>query len=325
MITEHTKLKVAVLTGGISTEREISLQSGRCIGGALEQAGIDVVLADVTPDILEILDDTSIDVFFIAIHGQFGEDGQLQQILEDRRLAYTGSGPTANRLAMDKLASKRAFARAGVAVPDAIEFDHKLNAGELENKLKHFADAYVVKPVTQGSSVGVTIVYDPRQVIPEARKCRREFGDCMIERFVPGREVTVGILSGKALPVIEIRPAEKFYNYHAKYLDEQTEYLFATIENPAIEADIKTKALACFEALGCRHFGRVDFIVSDDGLAHALEVNTIPGFTTHSCLPKAAERAGIPMSRLCVKIVEAALNIHSSDRIRLDSSVRLHG
>jgi len=310
--TENSKLKaqdclaVAVLMGGIGEERDISIQSGTCVAQALEQAGLNVVTADIQPSNLHILDSSDIDVFFLALHGRFGEDGQLQQILEDKALIYTGSSPKASRLAFDKMASKRLFARAGVTVPPAVEFNPTFGIEQLEGQLQRLGGTYVVKPIRQGSSVGISIVTEPRQAIAAAQKTCSEFGDCMIEKFIPGREVTVGILQDQALPIIEIRSKTGFYDYQAKYIDERTEYLFDTIDDAVVSAKIKTAALDCFNALGCRHFARVDFILSQDNIPYALEVNTIPGFTVHSLLPKAAAKTGISMSELCVKIVESA-------------------
>ncbi len=304
--TLNKKLKVAVLTGGIGTERQISFQSGNCVAEALEQAGFNVVTFDIRPDRLDILKDNSIDVFFPALHGQFGEDGQLQQILEERSLVFTGSGSTASRAAFEKMTSKKLFAEAGVAVPVAIEFDNQIETGELEEQLRYLADKYVIKPIRQGSSVGVNIVSTTKEAIKTARETLKQFGDCMIEEFVPGREVTVGVLCGETLPIIEIRTRSSFYNYHAKYIDEQTEFLFDTITEPSITERINRAALDCFDAVGCRHFARVDFILGRENIPYALEINTIPGFTTHSLLPKAAARAELSMSELCKKIVESA-------------------
>ncbi len=306
METLNEKLKVAVLTGGVGAEREISLQSGQCVAEALRQAGFDVVMADIRPDKLDTLEDNSIDIFFPALHGEFGEDGQLQQILEDKSLLYAGSGPTASQAAFEKMAGKKLFAEAGVTAPAAVEFDIQVDIEKLKEQLRYLADRYVIKPVRQGSSVGVSIVSTPEEAIEAANETLNEFGNCMIEEFVPGREVTVGILCGRTLPIIEIRTQTSFYNYHAKYVDEQTEFLFDTITEPSIAARINRAALDCFDALGCRHFARVDFILSEDDIPYSLEVNTIPGFTTHSLLPKAAAKAGISMSDLCKKIVETA-------------------
>ena len=306
MVIGNSKLKVAVLTGGIGSEREISIQSGECVSEALREAGFDVATADVQPDNLDILEDSSIDVFFPALHGKFGEDGQLQQILQDKSLVYAGSGPTASKLAFDKMASKKLFAKAGVATPAAIEFNAETDIKQLERRLQYLADEYVVKPIREGSSVGVRIIANRQEAIGAAQETLGRFGDCMIEKFIRGKEITVSILEDGALPIVEIRSQTGFYDFQAKYIDEQTEYLFDTIRDPALTAQIEQAAMDCFFVLGCRHFARVDFMLSDEGIEYALELNTIPGFTTHSLLPKAAAKAGFTMSVLCSKIVEAA-------------------
>ena len=303
----NSKLKVAVLAGGIGQERDISIQSGGCVTQALREAGLNVVLSDISPDNLDILEDTGIDIFFPVLHGRFGEDGRLQQILEDKSLCYTGSGPRASRLAFDKMAAKKAFAEACIVVPPAIEFNADTNTKQLEEQLRQLTDKYVVKPVRQGSSIGVSIVADRLEAIAAAQKCLSEFGDCMIEKFVPGQDITVGVLCDQALPIIELRTQTGFYDYQAKYTDEQTEFLFDTIRDRSLVAKIEATALGCFNALGCRHFARVDFRLSNDGIAYALELNAIPGFTTRSDLPKAAARSGLSMIQLCVKIITAAM------------------
>jgi D-alanine-D-alanine ligase len=245
-------------------------------------------------------------VFFPALHGVFGEDGQLQQILHNKSLVYTGSGPTASKLAFDKIASKKLFAKAGVATPTAIEFNAETDIEQLESRLQYLANEYVVKPIREGSSVGVRIIDEKQEAIAAAQETLAEFGDCMIEKFIPGKEITVSILEDEPLPIIEIISRTGFYDYQAKYIDEQTEYLFDTIRDPAVTAQIEQAAMDCFYVLGCRHFARVDLILSDKEIAYVLELNTIPGFTTHSLLPKAAAKAGFTMSNVCSKIVEAA-------------------
>ena len=297
---------IAVLMGGIGEERDISIQSGSSVFQALKEAGLNVISSDITPDSLEILDDSNIDIFFPVLHGKFGEDGQLQQILEEKSLCYAGSGPIACRLAFDKMASKKAFSKAGITTPAAVEFDSNTDPAELEKQLEKIADRFVVKPIKQGSSVGMSIADDSSEAVTEAKECFSKFGDCMIEQLIPGRDITVGILCDEALPIIELRTQSGFYDYDAKYHDEKTEFLFDTIDNPALTAKIKTAALDCFNSLGCRHFARVDFRLDDNGTAYALEVNAIPGFTARSDLPKAAAKTGLSMSDLCVKIIEAA-------------------
>ncbi len=305
MKIENSKYKVAVLLGGIGAEREVSIQSGTCVAEALCAAGYSVVTVDVSPDRLEVLEDGSVDIFFPALHGEFGEDGKLQQILEDKGLVYVGSGPAVSDLAFDKIAAKEAFARAGVLTPAAVRFD--CENGLTKEQSSQFTGKCVVKPIRQGSSVGVSIVSGVREAVETARRTAQKFGDCMIEEFIAGRELTVGILCDEALPIIEIRPKTGFYDYHAKYVDERTQFLFDTIGKPALARQIQSAAMDCFVALGCRDFARVDFILGRDNRAYALEVNTIPGFTSHSLLPKAAAKAGLSMSDLCARIIEAAI------------------
>ncbi len=307
-------MKVAVLRGGVGRERPVSLESGRCVAEAMQQAGLDVVTSDIQPDDMEVLDRRDIDVFFLALHGEFGEDGQLQRIFEDRNLVYTGSGPEASRLAFDKMASKRLFAGAGVDVPAVVEFTREMGPTELEQRLRGLGERFVVKPIRQGSSVGVSVVDSRDEAAAAAQRVLGEFGDCMVESFIPGRELTVGVLGRQVLPIIEIRSKTGFYDYQAKYMDDRTQYLFDTIEDPGAQARIQGAALACFDALGCRDFARVDFILSRDGTPYALEVNTIPGFTSHSLLPKAAARVGLSMGELCVRIVRTTLVQHHSRR-----------
>ena len=299
-------LKVAVLMGGIGEERDISIQSGSCVAEALKKAGFNVVTADISPDNTDILEDSSIDIFFIALHGKFGEDGQLQQILEDKSLLYTGSGPKASRLAFDKIASKKAFVKAGVVTPKVVTFDDRTTTDKLETELSQFSNKFVVKPVRQGSTIGGTFVDNPKSALADARRCLAGFGDCMIEEYIAGREITVGILQRQALPIIEIKTKTGFYDYEAKYIDAQTEFLFDTIDDQVLIDKISENAVICFDALGCRHFARADFILTNDGTPYILEVNTIPGFTTHSLLPMAAAKTGLSMSELCTNIIEAA-------------------
>jgi D-alanine-D-alanine ligase len=305
-------MRVAVLRGGIGRERQVSLESGRCVAEALRHGGLDVVTSDIRPDDMSVLDRDDIDVFFLALHGEFGEDGQLQQILEDRGLVYTGCGPEASRLAFDKMASKRLFRAAGVEVAPAVEFDRAQDLHVLERRLENLGSRLVVKPIRQGSSVGVYIVNTPAEAVTCAQAVYDEFSDCMIELFVSGREITVGVLDREPLPIIEIKSKTGFYDYRAKYVDEQTEYLFDTLKDAEIVSRASHAALACFDALGCRDFARVDFVLDEGGVPCALEVNTIPGFTTHSLLPKAAAKIGLSMADLCVRIVRSAFSQKSS-------------
>lgn len=316
MQKEFTQLKIAVLAGGIGSERSISLLSGQTVYSALKEAGFTVVLADITPDNTAVLDDDSIDVFFPILHGQFGEDGHLQQLFEQRNLCFTGSGSQASRLAFDKLLSKQVFFQAGLPIARHLVVHSFDTEADLKQMLPRLAEKFVIKPVRQGSSVGVTITDNLDIAATKALECLRQYGDCMVEEFIAGREITAGILNGTALPLIEIRSKAAFYDYQAKYESDDTEYLFDTIEDRGLVKKIQDTAAACFRELGCRHLSRVDFIVTPDGRPVILEINTLPGFTSHSLLPMAARRAGIPTPQLCRQIVEAAWKDYNNSSSR---------
>lgn len=300
-------LKIAVLCGGISAEREVSLASGANIAKAISAAGLTVVQSDITPDDTSILDDDSIDVFFLGLHGMFGEDGQLQKIMEDRGLAFTGSGSVASKTAFDKHKSQQIFRDAGVTVPWHVCINGDEKVDWLADKLSKVGEKFVVKPITQGSSVGIEIVTGPEKAAGRAINCFAEYGDCMVEEFIDGREITVGIAGNKTLPVIEVRSATEFYDYEAKYVDDETEYLFDTIADKKLVEEINDIALRCFNALECRHLARVDMILAKDATVYVLEINTLPGFTSHSLLPMAAQKAGLETPELCKQIIEAAI------------------
>lgn len=300
-------LKVAVLCGGVGDERQISLESGRCVYKALQAASVNAVLADIGPDNLSILDDGSIDVFFVAMHGRFGEDGQLQEIVDNKGLVYTGSSAQSCRISFDKAASKRAFTQAAVKVPAWVEYRPDEDEKGLEQKIEQLGGKYVVKPLRQGSSVGISISENSRQALLAANETYEKFGDCMIEEFIAGREFTVGIVCGKTLPLIEIRPKQAFYDYYAKYSDKRTEFIFDSLRDKTLIAQMEQAALKCNDALGMRDIARVDFIVNEQKQSFALEINAIPGMTSHSLVPMAAAHEGVSMSQLCMEIIDSAL------------------
>jgi D-alanine-D-alanine ligase len=284
------------------------------VARALAGQGHKVIESDIGPDDLSALDRGGFDVVFPVLHGTFGEDGQLQEILERRRIPYVGSDAASSRLAMDKQRAKEAFARAGLLTAQG----RLLVAGapspsrgaEIEVEIGAALDQVqfpcVVKPNCQGSSIGVVIATSEGQARQAIAESLRNYGDCLVEQFIKGRELTVGILAGQALPVLEVRPADGFYDYQAKYQADTTEYLFDMGLSPAQLQAIQTDAVRAFAALGCRDFGRVDIILDDTGRRYLLEVNTIPGFTDHSLLPKAAARVGITMAQMCSQIVRMA-------------------
>jgi len=317
---QFLKLKAAVLMGGVGEEREVSIESGKNVASALRQGGLEVVTSDILPTNLSILEEGDIDVFFVALHGRFGEDGQLQRLMEQKSLSFTGSGSRASELAFDKMASKEFFAAGGLCVPRVVRFDiDKIE--ETKAGICGLGERFVVKPLRQGSTIGVSIVEGVEETVEAAVLCHQKYGECMIEEYISGRELTAGILNGRVLPIIEIRSKRGFYDYEAKYLDEGTEFLFDTIEDEGQVCQIKTSAINCFNSLGCRHFARVDFILSEDGKVYVLELNSIPGLTEHSLLPKAAARVGISMKDLCLEIVEPAL-FEGSSKYRNNQKVK---
>ena len=312
MQKEISQLKIAVLAGGASSERDVSLQSGKTVYDALIAAGLNAVFFDITPDDMAMLDDASIDVFFPILHGQFGEDGQLQRIMEDKGLCFTGSGSESSRRSFDKLMSKQACFHAKLPIAKHLIVHTDDTKDQLAGMLGKLAKKFVVKPVNQGSSVGVEIVDDATEAAAKAVACFAEFGNCMIEEFIEGREITVGILNGAPLPIIEIRSKAAFYDFHSKYVDDATEYLFDTIDDEELIKEIQQDAVTCFTELDCRHLSRVDFILTDLGIPYVLEINTLPGFTSHSLLPMAARKTGIETPQLCKQIVEAAWNDYNA-------------
>jgi len=298
-------LKVTVLSGGPSAEREVSLGSGRAVAAALRSMGHDVELADIGPADLSALD-RPVDVIFIALHGTFGEDGQLQRILEKRGLTFCGSDSAASARAMDKVVAKRYFAEAGVPTPrcDVVR----------RSRIRDIAAAWrppvVVKPVSQGSSIDCHVVGQGCELALRLHELVDKYGSCLIEDYIDGPELTVGILGDRPLPVCEIRTPRAFYDYQAKYTDDRTQYLFEEIGLPAACLEtVAAQSLAAHRALGCRDFSRVDWRVdARTNQPYCLEVNTIPGFTDHSLLPKAAARAGLDFGELGQEIIRLALS-----------------
>lgn len=292
--------RIGIFMGGPSAEREVSLRSGKAVLEALlskRHNAKPVELDTVTKEELKSLD---IDIAFIALHGSFGEDGQLQSMLEELNMPYTGSRVAASRLAMDKVASRGRFQRNGLSVPKC----EVLRNGANPN-LK-FGMPIVIKPSAQGSSVGLSIV-DCIDDLKGAINKAFEFGEeVIIEEYIEGKEITVGIMEDRPLPVIQIVPRRRFYDYVAKYTSGMTEYLVpAPLSKVECEA-AQEAGLTAHKCLGCRSFSRVDMILNKENVPVVLEVNTIPGLTQLSLLPKAAWQAGIEFPELCEKMLESA-------------------
>lgn len=288
--------QVAVLMGGYSAEREVSLNSGRAVVDALRGKGYPVTPIDVTGPYFALL--PNIDVVFIALHGEFGEDGQVQRMLDERGIPYTGPGAEASALAFDKQASKERFLAAGLPTP-AYEIKKVGDARTLPLPV-------VVKPIRQGSSVGIHRVRVAEEWDAALADACQYGGQALVEAYIPGVELTVGVVGDEILPVLEIRAPEGYYDYRAKYTKGVTEYLVpAPIPDVQAEQCRAYAARAC-EVLGIRGMSRVDFRMNPEGELYILEVNAIPGFTETSLLPKAARAAGMEFPDLCDRILSMA-------------------
>ena len=301
-------LDVTVLMGGPSAERDISLVSGGAIASALEACGHKVTRADISPMDVSALEREGIEVVFIALHGQFGESGEVQELCERRGLTYTGSGPRASRLGLDKAASKQIFKRAGLVTPDWMIIEQFHSRQTYGKWLEELPPPVVVKPVNGGSSVDITIAASDAERDVAMDSVLEQYGRAMIERFVAGRELTVGILGDETLPVLEIVPARPFYDKTAKYADDAgTQYVFDHGLSDEIVQQVQTAAMTAHSVLDCRDLSRVDFILDSDNIPQVLEINTIPGFTPHSLVPMAAAKVGISFEQLADRIVTLAL------------------
>jgi D-alanine-D-alanine ligase len=301
--------RIGVLMGGPSSERDISLKSGHAVYDALAQAGLDAVAIDITTDSREenirMIKSKKIDCAFLALHGRFGEDGQIQEILESIKMPYTGSGVKASILAMDKIASRKIFEVYGLSVPkyEVLENPSYHNNWRAHSKL---GLPLVVKPATHGSSIGLSIV-DKEEDLGKAVDLAFSFDErILVEEYIRGREVTVGILNELALPVIEIIPKNRFFDFEAKYQAGMTEYVVPAQLEERIAKKIQDAALSAHKLLGCFGCSRADMILGQGDIPYVLEVNTIPGFTSTSLLPKAAKITGIDFTQLCLKLIGLA-------------------
>ena len=297
---------VGVLLGGTSSEREVSLRTGAAVAKALRSLGHRVVEIDIQSETGRELDGAAIDVAFIALHGRFGEDGRLQRLLQERGLPYTGSGPDASRAAMDKVESKHLFKKRGVGTPDHRVILLGESLALWEQCARALGYPVVLKPRAEGSSVGVTRHDDCATLLDGAAECFRHDTVGLMEKFIAGRELTVGILDGKPLPLIEIKPKAAFFDMDAKYKSHETQYIVEPEMSDLDKRRVQRAAKAAHEALGCEGVSRVDLILTPLCSIHVLEVNTIPGMTERSLLPKAARAAGLEFPELCQEIVEAA-------------------
>jgi D-alanine-D-alanine ligase len=297
--------KVAVLLGGPSAEREISLMSGNAVVKALRERGVDAHPFDPAQrNLLELLSEGYARVF-IALHGRFGEDGTVQGALETLKIPYTGSGVMASALAMDKWRTKLVWLASGIPTPRYRVVDAGTDWMKLVAEL---GLPLIVKPAREGSTIGITKVtavdHDELSIAFEAAASHDKL--VLVEEFVSGVELTASIVNGRALPLIRIEAPQGNYDYHNKYFSDDTKYFCPSGIADAKEREIRERALAAFDVVGCTGWGRLDLILCDDGTYSFLEVNTSPGMTGHSLVPMAARQAGLSFADLCVEILEGA-------------------
>ena len=330
-----TKINVAVFVGGTSPEREVSKSSGKAIYKAIKELGYNCTLIDPAygtdqPDKEEkffskddysdiknenlintinsnLLDD--IDLVFIALHGRWGEDGIIQSLLELRGIKYTGSGVLSSTISMDKALSKIVFQKNNVNCADSFTVSNQSNIDEVINNIStEFSFPCIVKPNNQGSTVGLTIVEKKEDVQP-ALNSAKQFSDIvLVEKYIAGREMTVAILEDEALPVLEIIPKSGFYDYKSKYTNGMSEYIVPAKIPKDVFRNIQKQALTAFKSLRCKAYGRVDFRLSVDNIPYCLEVNTLPGMTSTSLVPKMANAVGISFNDLIERIIRNSLD-----------------
>ena len=293
--------RVAVLMGGVSGEREVSLNSGSAVLAALKSQGVDAHAFDPANEPLDAL--KRFDRVFIALHGGYGENGAIQGALEIMGIPYTGPGVMASAIGMDKFRTKLIWQAVGLPVPEyaMLEEDSDFAAVEARLGLPLF-----VKPAREGSSIGVSMVTEAGGLKAAFEAARKHDAMVMAEKGVMGGEYTVGILGEKPLPIVKIEPATAFYDYEAKYLRDDTRYICPAALPPAKAAKIQAGALKAFLALGGTGWGRVDFLMDESGRHYFLEANTAPGMTSHSLVPMSARRSGLSFEALCVEILAGA-------------------
>lgn len=299
--------RIAVLAGGNSAEREISLDSGAQVASALKACGHSVTVIDPRDTNLRQVGWDAFDVAFIALHGTFGEDGSVQQLLEELAVPYTGSGVAASRLAFSKSAAKERFLQAAVPTPAYVLIHESDSAARIEMQVRKLGYPVVVKPDAQGSSLGVTVVRSPEE-LPQALACcfhYDRFG--VLERAVPGTEWTVCLLDQTVLPVVQIETHREFFDYEAKYFDEQTVHRFEFDVPQNVVDEIAHTGARAADVLGTTGMARVDIRLDSMSRPWVLEVNTIPGMTTHSLVPMAAAKVGIGFGELCERTIQSCL------------------
>jgi D-alanine-D-alanine ligase len=305
------KKRVAVLMGGRSAERDISLMSGEQIFEALQEKKYDAAKIQMNGAVVENLKQYRPDIVFLALHGRFGEDGTVQGLLEILDIPYTGSGVMASSIAMNKVMAKRIFKAANISTPSFIalkkDFDIEIDSREI---IKELGLPVVVKPACEGSTIGISIVRNERELASALELAFSYGNEVIVEKFIDGTEITVGILGNEpaALPALEIVTETELYDYKTKYTDGLSKHIIPARISQEQQDQAQKVALAAHNAIGCRDYSRVDFIVDKEGMPHVLEINTLPGMTKLSLYPDAARAAGYSFPDLVSKIVELALN-----------------
>ncbi len=301
---------IGVLMGGYSSEREISLRSGNAVYEALATAGYAVKPIDIQtndhPKIIEMIKSSGINVAFIALHGRLGEDGQIQTILDELDIPYTGCGPAASQKAFNKITAQSAFKNAGLSVPE--------NFFITNGSLVHFKEVFavlkklpfVVKAACEGSSIGISMVRHPSAWEGVLRDALSYGPYVIVEKYIKGREVTAGIFDGEALPLVEVINRNLLFDYNSKYQKGLTEYVVPAAFPEALTKKIQEMALVAYKTLGCEGFARIDIRIDAQEQPYILEINTIPGFTATSLFPKAALKAGYSFLEVCEKLLDLA-------------------
>ncbi|KNC89379.1 D-alanine--D-alanine ligase [Trabulsiella odontotermitis] len=302
--------KIAVLLGGSSAEREVSLNSGAAVLAGLREGGVDAHPIDPSEVDVTQLKNMGFQKVFIALHGRGGEDGTLQGLLELIGMPYTGSGVMASAISMDKLRSKLLWQGAGLPVAPWValtrsEFAKGLQA-EVEQQIAALGLPLIVKPSREGSSVGMSKVNESDKLHDALVLAFQHDDEVLIEKWLSGPEFTVAVLGDEILPSIRIQPAGTFYDYEAKYLSDETKYFCPGVEDTAQEAEMQSLVAKAWDVLGCRGWGRIDVMLDNDGQFYLLEANTSPGMTSHSLVPMAARQAGMSFSQLVVRILDLA-------------------
>jgi D-alanine-D-alanine ligase len=305
-MSQFKNKKIGVLLGGLSSEREISLRSGRAVTEGLRKKGYQVVEIDADTTLPEKLKSEKIEIAFIALHGRYGEDGAVQGLLEIMKIPYTGSGILASAVAMDKILCKRILQERGFVTPSFAYFD------TAQSTAKEFARNFslplpiIIKPSREGSTIGITIVKEASQLEPALLAAAEFDSRILAEEFITGKEVTAGIVNGKPLPIIEVAPKSGFYDFHSKYTKGATEYIVPARISESITQEIQHTTAQIYNELGCEGFARADYMVDAQERIFFLEINTIPGMTETSLIPKAAAHAGISFEDLVEKILDSA-------------------